>query len=372
MFASIRILRLLGSALFPASSRIAMKKIPGRWFGAVTVLVLFQAANARDPEERFLSPPPGPTPIVVRAAFDLGDVNAINDEEETVEFVGVITLEWEDPRQAFDPTEAGVAEKLYHGDFQFNEASPAWYPQVFLVNESGTYDSRGVLLRVKPDGRSTLVTPVNAVAEVDLDMRHYPFDAHALELCFGVVGFRADEVMFEALPAATPEDRISQWSLVEVATSTALRQSSAGPSPEFVVTLHVERESIFILRLVWLPLILIVGLSWSVFWMDRSSLGDRLNVSFVGILTAVAYQLVIGDVLPHISYLTMMHAFINLSFFTMCAGVVMNLIVAAHERDGRAEVGDRIDLRCRWLFPLSYGLLLGLSKLLVLILAAND
>lgn len=348
-----------------------MKEVPGRWFAAGVVLMLFQAANARDPVDRFLSPPP-PAPVIVRAAFDLRDINAIHDEEETVEFTGVLTLEWTDPRQAFDPAEAGVVERLYHGDFQFNEVSPAWYPQVFLANESGTYDSRGVLLRIRADGGCTLVTPVNAVAEVDLNMRHYPFDAHQLELCFGLVGFKAGEVAFEALPVATPEDWIAQWELVHVDTSTRVQEARNGPASELVVTLHVERESIFILRLVWLPLILIVGLSWSVFWMDRSSLGDRLNVSFVGILTAVAYQLVIGDLLPHVSYLTMMHAFINLSFFTMCAGAVMNLIVAAHERGGRAEVGDRIDLRCRWLFPLSYGLLLGLSKLLVLILSAND
>jgi len=99
--------------------------------------------------------------------------------------------------------------------------------------------------------------------------------------------------------------------------------------------------------------------------MDRSSLGDRLNVSFVGILTAVAYQLVVGDLLPHVSYLTLMHAFLNVSFFVMCAGAVMNLISAAYEKAGRTERARRIDLRCRWLFPLAYLVLLVIAALVM-------
>ena len=68
-------------------------------------------------------------------------------------------------------------------------------------------------------------------------------------------------------------------------------------------------ESFYMSRLVILPLVVIVLLSFSVFWMDRSSVGDRLGVSFIGILTGVAYQLVMSDHLPRISYVTLMHGF---------------------------------------------------------------
>ena len=99
---------------------------------------------------------------------------------------------------------------------------------------------------------------------------------------------------------------------------------------------------------------MIVMLSWSVFWMDRSSLGDRINVSFIGILTVVAYQLVVSELLPRISYVTFMNGFLNISFATMVASVVINLVVGALDQKGRSEVGDRVDYRCRWIFPLTY------------------
>ena len=61
----------------------------------------------------------------------------------------------------------------------------------------------------------------------------------------------------------------------------------------FIVSVDVQRESFYMRRLVIIPLVVIVLPSpSSVFWMDRSSLGDRLSVSFIGILTGVAYQLV--------------------------------------------------------------------------------
>ena len=140
-----------------------------------------------------LSPPPGKRPVVVRASFQLRDINEIDDAAETFDFSGVLRLTWQDERQAFDPAEAGVEEKTYQGSFQFSEISPAWYPQVVLVNESGHYETLGVILRVQPDGTSTLIQMVNAVAEADLNLRRYPFDAHRMDATFEVLGMDDEE-----------------------------------------------------------------------------------------------------------------------------------------------------------------------------------
>lgn len=302
--------------------------------------------------EPFLGPPPGNKPVVVRAAFELQDINSIDDEEETFEFNGTLTLTWKDPRQAFDPAQAGVAEKIYQGAYQFDEISPAWYPQVHLVNQSGMCETTAVILRLRPDGTATLVSTINATAEADFSMRRYPFDRHHLEAVFAIPGFTSDELAFEAQSAsAVPGIQVSQWNIRGV---KAAARNDASAFPRFVVAVDVARQSLFTLRLVVLPLALIVALSWSVFWMERSSLGDRISVSFVGILTAVAYQIVVGDLLPHVAYVTLMHAFLNVSFFMMCATVVINLAVGHCDRNGRGELGDVIDLRCRWIFPLAY------------------
>ena len=326
--------------------------------------------SAADPDLLSLPTPREGGPVVVRAGFDLQDINEIDDEAETFEFEGVLTLEWRDERQAFDPAAEGVHEKLYQGAYQFNEVFSGWFPQVVLMNESGLYEKHGVLLRVRPDGSLRLVEMVNAVAKTNLDLRAYPFDRQKLNAVFEVLGFDEEEVVLRpkaagdaSAPSGAAAVRVPQWNLERVGTSIRSHRGShagrLGVASTFVVSMYVERKSLFMVWLVIIPLFLIVILSWSVFWMDQSSLGDRVSVSFIGILTVVAYQIVLSEILPRISYLTLINGFLNMSFFIVCASVFVSLRVGSLDRRGETATGDRIDRRCRWISPVIYdGLLL--------------
>ena len=142
-------------------------------------------------------PPKDDGPVVVRASFDLQDIDEINEEKETFEFTGVLTLKWHDKRQAFDPAAAGVNEKIYQGDYQFNEISPSWFPQIVLVNSSGSIEQQGVVLRALPDGTQTLMAKISAVAKTEFNLRRYPFDKQRLEAVFEVLGFDDSEVVLQ-------------------------------------------------------------------------------------------------------------------------------------------------------------------------------
>ena len=93
------------------------------------VELVSEPSQAVPSETYLLGLPNNGGPAVVRAAFQLKNIDEIDDEAETFQFTGVLTLTWQDKRQAFDPNKERVQEKIYQGDFQFNEISPAWYPQ---------------------------------------------------------------------------------------------------------------------------------------------------------------------------------------------------------------------------------------------------
>jgi len=120
------------------------------------------------------------------------------------------------------------------------------------------------------------------------------------------------------------------------------------------VNIEMTRNPSYMLRLVVVPLFILIMLSWSIFWMDGESLGDRMDISFLGILTIVAYQIMISEILPRIDYWTLMSAFLYLSLMSMAAGVVVNLYVSHLDRLGQVSDGNTIDQRCRWLFPATY------------------
>ena len=313
-----------------------------------------------------LGPPKDDGPVVVRASFEFHDIDEINEENETFEFTGVLTLRWRDKRQAFDPAVVGVDEKIYQGDYQFNELSPSWFPQVVLVNSSDSMEQQGVVLRALPDGTQTLMVKLTAVAKTEFNLRRYPFDKQRLEAVFKVLGFDDSEVVLEVesqAPSSAGRLWVPQWTIAGISTTTQDHAASyaGGRDVEsaFVTSIDVQRKSFYVSRLVILPLIVIVLLSFSVFWMDRASLGDRISVSFIGILTAVAYQVVMNDMLPRIAYMTWINGFLNASFLLMVGTVIINLVVGGLDQRGRHDVAHRVDHLCRWIFPLCYfGLIL--------------
>ncbi len=330
---------------------------------AIALLLLVSAATASTapPMTELLTPPPSDGPIVVQTGFQLLDINTIDDQSETFSFTGILSVQWKDERQAFDPAAEGVPEKFYQGNFQFNEIATSWYPEISLLNTSGTFEKGEPLLRIRPDGTSILVTPVSATAKSGLHLRRYPFDRQTLRAVFAMPGYTDSEVVMQTLPLpslAPSEIRVPQWVLTRTRTLTETVLPTApglpGRTSVFVFETDVKRQGAFVIRLVIGPLLLVVILSWSVFWMDRASVGDRMSVSFVGLLTAVAYQIVLGDILPHISYLTAVNVFVNISFMTMCASIVVNLFVGEFNREGRAAEADALDNRCKRIFPIVY------------------
>ena len=150
--------------------------------------------------------------------------------------------------------------------------------------------------------------------------------------------------------------------------------SSSSPSPD--ETARLVAEAVDAGRLEREPALRLAGalqdpgvreaVMEGAFESKRRGKGDRISVSFIGILTSVTYQLVMWDVLPHISYFTLMHGFLQLSFVTMGATVVINLVVGELDKAGRQAAGDRLDRRCRWIFPLVYfggvGALFGFAR----------
>jgi hypothetical protein len=328
-------------------------------------------AAAAPTQTALLTPPPSDGPFVVQTGFQLLDITMIDDQSETFEFTGILSVQWKDTRQAFDPATEGVSEKFYQGNFQFNELSTSWYPEISLLNTAGTFEKGEPLLRIQPDGTSILVTPVSATAKSELQLRHYPFDRQSLQVIFAMPGYTDSEVVLQPLPLpalAASDIRVPQWELSQTRdlTETVLPTTPGqeGRTSVYIFEMDVKRQGAFVMRLVIGPLFLVVILSWSVFWMDRASVGDRMSVSFVGLLTAVAYQIVLGDILPHIAYLTPVNVFVNISFMTMCASIVVNLFVGELNREGRAAQADALDNRCKIIFPVVYFSLLALTILI--------
>ena len=353
----------------------------GRFMKTPLLLLLALVTSAASIAHANTVLPPGEHPLVVKAGFMLYDVNEIEESTETFEFEGALLLNWHDPRQAFDPDADGVTERVYKGSYQYSELYDGWKPQVFLANESGSYDRQGIVLRIEPDGTVWYVEEIDAVAESPMELRLFPFDEQVLQIHFKFLGYGMDEVRFEAveeysrlLPQHGSTIGNAGWSIGDYVISVdedlsaiaGAQLVSAGSTLR--IDVEAERHAGHLIRVVVLPLMLIVALSWVIFWMDRESLSNRINISFIALLTVVAFQIMVEQTLPAIPDLTLMSGFLAINYLLLAATIVINIRVDQLDRAGRQAEGDVLDLRCRWVFPLLYFVVCPL--LLVALMAA--
>jgi hypothetical protein len=115
----------------------------------------------------------------------------------------------------------------------------------------------------------------------------------------------------------------------------------------------VLRKYGFYIWKVLVPLFIIVAISWVVFWMSHDGLARRAGVSVTGILTVIAYQFIISESLPRVSYLTALDKIMLLSVVMIAATMLIN-IFAGRFGPERSHMTERVDSVCRWAFPLLY------------------
>lgn len=341
-----------------------------KWTTAAALLVMWGFATPGSAQQQDLMGLPS-IPTRVSIGFLLLDMNSINEREETFEFEAILTLRWNDPRQAFDPVQAGVERKEFQGNYQFTEVYTGWWPQIIIGNGAEATDVDAQLLQIEPDGSMTYIEEFHAEVEAPLNLRAFPFDQQRLRLYLQVLGHDSDEVQLLSDPSrsgiSTQLLNIAGWSIEgvhsEIVETQLFRDHRIS---QFVGLLHVSRQPFHLVALVIIPLTLLVMLTWSVFWMDDESLSDRINISFIGVLAVVAYQFIVQDAMPAISYFTLMDAFLISTLAIVGLSVAINLIVDKLNRANRRKLGDRVDHTCRWVFPLGFVALNGVFVLVFL------
>ena len=80
------------------------------------------------------------------------------------------------------------------------------------------------------------------------------------------------------------------------------------------IKIEVQRNYEYYIFKVIFPIILILLLCWSVFWIRPRELESKLTITIVCLLSLIAYNFVIEEDLPKLSYLTIMDHLVLISY----------------------------------------------------------
>jgi hypothetical protein len=288
-------------------------------------------------------------PTRVGAAMFFNDISQLNDVEQTITADAYILLRWRDPRLADERRGDGSADCPVPGDALWTPAIEAdnlrsrqqYYQARFLVDAGGTITY----------GRRLLVQ----IAQ-PLDLRDFPFDRHVWRFTLWPVFSKVDEMIFVPLRAFVGRnDRLSLlgWNtgVPDAQAGTEQRRGRLGEFARFDVTLETRRDSFFYVWKLGIPLVLIMLMAYSVYFIPSSAVAQQIGVGMTSMLTLIAYLLALSNSLPKISYLTRADQFYIgaalLVFLGLMKGI-FTVIWLHRERRARVERADRIG---RWLYP---------------------
>jgi len=315
--------------------------------------------NSTDILGSVVSPNPA-GPVIADLGLHIVELTKVDEVTNTFTIEGFMDLVWCDPRMAF---EAENGEE-HGGKILLKEKAQTlldeiWWPAVTFANQVNARNIENQELVLLSDGTIEYKEKFSAELEAHYDLKEFPFDRQKLEIEIESFAWHDDELIFkmnEEKIGFSNDFEIAEWHIenVESKIESVKDLQDRATFSEFLMEIEVVRKYDYYLWKIIIPLILLVIISWSVFWMIGDKLVDRMSISMTGILTIVAYQFIISDILPRVSYFTFMDTFLSISFLIMLLSVFENIIVNNLDLVEESAQAKKVDMVCRIAFPLLY------------------
>jgi Neurotransmitter-gated ion-channel ligand binding domain len=204
-------------------------------------------------------------PIEVHLAILIANLPTIDEVNEQYSITGFLIAGWVDPRLAATKRLAPQGNNI--------PADSVWRPEFEFINAVVPHQRYDTALTLMPGGRMRYFERFSATLSSKFDLRRFPFDSQTLILVISpfanqlrTVNLVSDQ---HGLPITSREvssyTSLAQWNLTgaDVASRT-VSVSEAVRSSEVRFSIHVERRYQFYIWKVFLPLIVMVLISWGV------------------------------------------------------------------------------------------------------------
>ena len=103
-----------------------------------------------------------------------------------------------------------------------------------------------------------------------------------------------------------------------------------------------------------MPLLLIVMMSWVVFWIDPENSGTQIGVATTSILTLIAYRFAIDTHVPKVPYSTRLDDFIFTSTLIVFIALLQVVVTSMLAQCDKGITARRVDKISRIVFPVVF------------------
>jgi hypothetical protein len=331
-------------------------------FLTVISALIFSPLNESKAEERCKLPQMlinerpgnGGPPTEVTLGILVSDITGVDDVAQTLTGDFMFEMRWKDERLA-DLTGCRFP------------TSAVWNPQLQMFNSSDLEAKRKFnrdQVEIEEGGVVRYFQRATGAIATYHHLADFPFDSQNFRIRIASLDYNADNLILKVDEESTllaELINIPDWTVHKVHATAQTVKIAELREPRSIYTLIIpaDRNSSFYIWKILVPMILIVMMSWVVFWINPVKFGPQLGLSATAMLTLIAFQFAQTGVLPKLSYFTTMDKLILgssilvfLSFFESAAAIYF-------VSKGADRTAINMDIVCRWLFPLLFVLYWG-------------
>jgi Neurotransmitter-gated ion-channel ligand binding domain len=293
----------------------------------------------------------GPTEISV--GIWIVDITNIDSAQQSFAAEIALVLRWKDPRLAH--TGSGVVRY---------PLEQVWHPRVGIANETASVIRKlPEWVEVEPDGTLIYRQRYAGAFTQPLRLQSFPFDRQTFRIQLVAVRYRPNELKFvpdqawirEGLRQASgiassitlPDWTIEKWDARTLPYTLAPGLEFSGYAFEFTGARNVGH---YIFKVI-LPLVLIVIMSWVVFWTEPTNSNTQFSVAVTSMLTLIAYRFAIDTQLPRLPYMTRLDALFLTSTLLVFFSLIEVLATTILDNNQQTERAKKLDRYCRVIFP---------------------
>ena len=276
-------------------------------------------------------------PDIIKARLNIIKLKGLDQRKGEVEIFVHIQQLWNDFRLAYNSS-GNCFPANYSYPFALHHFSNIWKPATTVTNLVSEHKQGEGSIRIYPNGDVVYGRAHHLTTSCKFKFNRFPKDRQD---CFiSLSSFVEDTSMIVMELAESPITKILtsidpvEWDVTTLSAFTGSYKVEAGVllSYSFInFTFSMERQSDYYMHFVVFPVILMVVISWTSFYIDRGAVPARVTLSMVSFLTITSF---IGgqlNTLPMIGgndawLLTFMQVSMLFSFFAVIEYAICNYL----------------------------------------------
>eukprot|EP00794_Sanderia_malayensis_P020503 gene20503-22520_t len=283
-------------------------------------------------------------PLELQVVLYFIKLDEISTRKQSYESDVYLRMMWKDTRWCHNETE----DIVISGDPHKN----IWRPDLFFENALKTDKSEitkyNYFMRIRKDGNMVSSIRASVVGKCPQNVIYFPFDSQLCEMVIESYAYKKNQLNLtwhKQSPVFIQNRELQQFKISKIKLEKGQARYVSDDFSRLKVKFYLDRHLGYYIIQIYVPLHLVVMLSWLPFWMSPEDVGDRIGLGITCLLTLVFLMTSINESLPKVSYAKTIDFYL-IGCFIYVLSVAIETVIAkklsgkGEEEDGEVEEGE--------------------------------